>query len=153
MEDQLIETWNINNRISLYLLDAIAPEALSGVSASKGRSVGEVLAHIHNTRLTWLEVSAPELIEGLEKITKEQATDKALLRRSLEASGRAMEALLRKGLAAGKIKGFKRGVVPFLGYTIAHDAYHHGEIGIILKQSGHPLDQKVAYGMWEWSVR
>ena len=28
-EQQLIETWNIHNRINLYVLDAIAPEALS----------------------------------------------------------------------------------------------------------------------------
>lgn len=40
-EEQLLDTWNIHNRVNLYMLDAIAPEALGGVSASKGRSVGE----------------------------------------------------------------------------------------------------------------
>ncbi len=44
MEDPLIETWNINNRMCLYVLDAITPEALGGVSASKGRSVGATFA-------------------------------------------------------------------------------------------------------------
>jgi hypothetical protein len=36
LEDQLLDTWNIHNRINLYLLDAIEQEALRGVSASKG---------------------------------------------------------------------------------------------------------------------
>lgn len=26
-------------------------------------------------------------------------------------------------------------------------------IGIILAQSGHPLEKKIAYGMWEWGTR
>jgi hypothetical protein len=36
LEEQLVETWSIHDRIHRYLLDAIPPEALSCVSASKG---------------------------------------------------------------------------------------------------------------------
>jgi len=48
---ELIETWEINNRINLYLLEAIDEAYLKDVSASKGRNVGEQFAHIHNVRL------------------------------------------------------------------------------------------------------
>jgi uncharacterized damage-inducible protein DinB len=153
MEEQLFDTWNLHNRVNLYVLDAIAPESLSGVSASKGRSVGEQFAHIHNVRLMWLKSAAPELLEGLEKIEREEAGDKELLQRSLDVSGRAIEILLRQGLEKGKIKGFKPHAVAFLGYMISHESYHRGEIGMILTQSGHPLAKKVAYGMWEWGLR
>jgi len=155
MEDQLIETWNIHNRINLYLLDGVAPEALTGISASKkGRKVGEMFAHMHGVRLMWLEPAAPDLLEGLSKIEKDQATDIALLRRSLEESGKAIEALLKRSIAAGgKVKNFKPHVTAFLGYMISHESYHRGEIGIVLAQSGYPLDQKISYGMWEWGVR
>lgn len=152
LEEQLLDTWRIHSRINLYLLDGIAPEALNGVSASKGRSVGSMFAHIHNVRLMWLELT-PELLKGLAKVEKDKATDKKLLRRSLEASGRTMEALLKQGIAAGKIKGFKPRPAAFLGYAIAHESYHFGEIGLTLKQSGHALDAKVAYGIWEWGKR
>lgn len=152
MQDQLVDTWAIHNRIHLYVLDSIAPEALGGVSASKGRSVGEQFAHIHNVRLMWLQAAAPDLLEGLEKVEK-TAVDKDLLRRSLEQSGRAVESLLRRGFEAGKIKGFKPHPAAFLGYLISHESYHRGEIGMILTQSGHPLDKKIAFGMWEWGVR
>lgn len=111
-----------------------------------------MFAHLHNVRLMWLELT-PELLRGLAKVERDKAADKKLLRRSLEASGRAMEALLKQGIAAGKIKGFKPHPVAFLGYAIAHESYHLGEIGMTLKQAGYPLDQKIAYGMWEWGKR
>ena len=153
LEKQLIDTWNINNRINLYLLDAIPKEALNDASASKGRTVAEQFAHMHNVRLMWLKVSGPELMEGLEKIEKENAADKKLLDRSLKDSGKAIERLLQKGIAEGKVKSFKPHVTAFLGYIISHDSQHRGQIALALKQSKHPLDKKVAYGIWEWGVR
>jgi uncharacterized damage-inducible protein DinB len=154
MEEQLVETWQIHNRINLYLLDAIPAAALGNVSASKGRSVGEQLAHVHNVRLMWLKSAAPELLAGLEKVESEQATDKAVLAAALTKSGTAIEALLRKAVAAGgKVKGFKPHVVAFLGYLISHESHHRGHVGLTLKQTGHPLDKKVAFGLWEWGVR
>ena len=153
MEEQILDTWRINNRIDLYVLDAIEPEALSGALIPRGRRVGDIFNHINTVRLMWLKVSAPDLFATLKKIEKDDAVDKELLRSSLEASGAAMEELLRRGLETGRIKGFKPHPVAFLGYITAHDSYHLGEIGILLNQSGHPLDKKVAYGMWEWGTR
>ena len=49
--EQIIDSWHIHTRITFYLLDAIPEEALAGISASKGRSVGQMFAHVHNVRL------------------------------------------------------------------------------------------------------
>jgi len=69
-------------------------------------------------------------------------------------SGQAIASLLQKALAAGgKVKGFKPHAVAFLGYLISHESHHRGQIGWTLKNTGHPLDQKTAYGLWEWGVR
>src|SRR5579883_1868703 len=149
MEDQLVETWQIHNRINLYLLDAIPDAALADVSSSKGRSVGEQFGHVHDVRLMWLKAAAPELLEGLEKYPKEAATDKARLRQALTQSGEAIEALLKKAFAAGgKVKNFKPHATAFLGYLISHESHHRGHIGLTLKQTGHPLDKKTAFGLW-----
>ncbi len=148
-----IETWNIHNRISLYLLDAIKPDALGAQAGGKGRSAGEQFAHLHNVRLMWLKSAAPELLAGLEKIEKEAATDAKLLRQSLEASGAAIAALLGQAAATGKVKGFKPHATAFLGYLISHESHHRGQIVLALKQAGHPVDKKVLFGLWEWGVR
>ena len=153
LDEQMLDTWNIHNRINLYMLDAIAPEALTGISLSKGRSVGEQFAHIHNVRLMWLKSAAPDLLEGLEKLEKEAVHDKQALLDSLARSGAQIVELLRRGLESGRIKGFKPHPVAFAGYLISHESYHRGEIGIVLTQSGHPLDKKISFGMWEWGVR
>jgi uncharacterized damage-inducible protein DinB len=154
MEDPLVETWAIHNRINLYLLDAIAEEALGAILNNKGRSVRDQFAHVHNVRLMWLKSAAPDLLEGLEKLEPKLDHDKVKLRAALEASGRAVESLLGKAVAiGGKVKGFKPHASAFLGYLISHESHHRGQIGWTLKHSGHPLDQKTAFGLWEWGVR
>ena len=151
---QLIETWQINNRINLYLLDGIAAEYLDDGLASKGRDVANQFAHIHNVRLMWLKVSLPAELDGLDKIEKDQPIDKDLLASSLIRSGESITRLLEHAVAnGGKVKGFKPHVGAFLGYLIAHDAHHRSQIVIALKQSGHRLDQKIGYGIWEWGTR
>lgn len=151
---QFLDAWEIHNRINLYLLDGIDSAHLNDHSASKGRSVGEQFAHIHNVRLMWLKPAAPDSLKGLNKIEKEQAGDKKLLRNSLLDSGQAIAALLNQSFATGrKVKGFKPDVVVFFGYLISHESHHRGQIALSLKQSGHPLDKKVQYGIWEWGVR
>src|SRR6266404_6359453 len=108
MDKQLLETWQIHDRINVYLLEAVDSASLESHSASKGRSVGEQFAHIHNVRLMWLKAAAPDLLKGLNKIEKEQAGDQKLLRKSLLDSGKAIGTLLTQSLASsGKVKGFK----------------------------------------------
>ena len=154
MNDQLIETWQIHNRINLYLLDAIKPEALSGIASSKGRTVAEQFAHVHNVRLMWLKSAVPELLDSVTKIEKEVANDHELLRQSLVDSGVAIEKLLATSIEnGGRVKGFKPHVTGFLGYIISHESHHRGQIALTLKQSGHPLDKKTSFGLWEWGTR
>jgi len=152
--NQILETWEIHNRINLYVLEAIAPASLSDVSPAKGRNVGELFAHLHNVRLMWLKAAAPELLTGLEKVEKTDAGKKDLLRKSLIDSGKAIRTLVNNSLdSGGRVKGFKPHAVAFVGYLISHESHHRGQIVLLLKQGGHRLDNKILYGMWEWGVR
>lgn len=149
----LIETWEINEKINELLLQAVKENQLTDRSAMKGRSVGEQFAHIHNVRLMWLKVASPSLFENQKKFEKEEPITKAALVYCLKESTTAMSSLLQQGFSTGKIKGFKPHPEAFLGYLIAHEAHHRGQIILILKESGHLPDKKVLYGLWEWGTK
>ncbi|MCG2617052.1 DinB family protein [Terrimonas sp. NA20] len=150
--NQAVDTWQISNRINQYLINAIPEEHFADQAVSKGRTVGEQLAHIHNVRLMWLQASMPELMSTVTKIEKD-AISKTQLVEQFDKSADAISKLLEKGLADGKIKGFKPHAQAFLGYLIAHEAHHRGQIVLSLKQSGHHLDKKILFGLWEWGTK
>jgi len=154
MTDPLVETWLINARINLYLLAALKPASLDAKPSSSGRSVGQVAAHIHNVRLMWLKVAAPDLHAKLDALDNDSAVSVAVLTKALDASSGAIVELVTRSLAAGgRVKNFKPHVHAFVGYLISHESHHRGQMALALKQSGVPLDKKVAYGMWEWGSR
>jgi uncharacterized damage-inducible protein DinB len=150
---ELIETWVIHNRINLFLLNAIDEKYLADISASKGRNVGEQFAHIHNVRLMWLKAAMHDLLIGQTKIDKDSKITKKLISTELMKSADAISKLLSAGFETGKIKGFKPHASAFFGYLISHESHHRGQITLSLKQSGHPIDQKTQYGLWEWGSR
>ena len=152
-DSPLLEAWAIHNRINIYLLGAIAETSLASVSASKGRTVGEQFAHIHNVRLMWLKAAAPTLLDGLNKL-EQDALGKPAIASALDASGAAIAELLRQAAANGdRVKGFKPTGTAFFAYLVSHESHHRGQIALTLKQAGVPLDKKTAYGLWEWGSR
>jgi uncharacterized damage-inducible protein DinB len=156
--EQLLEAWGVHCRLLAFLLDNIPSEALTGVPVGmKGRSVGEIFAHVHNNRLAWLELT-PKLVEGVAKIPAKSKEDKTAISKekliaALEASGAAMAKLLQTSAEKGKVSSYKRSPATFHSYIVAHEWYHVGEICMTLTQSGHRLPDEVLYGLWEWDKK
>ena len=73
---------------------------------------------------------------------------------AIEASGAAIAQLIADRQADGsRVKGFKPHTTAFVGYLISHESHHRGQIVLTLKQAGHPVDKKTAFGLWEWGSR
>jgi len=144
-----LDTWDISSRLNLYFLDNVPPGHLSS-KVEKSKTVGGHLAHIHSVRLMWLKASAPDLMQTVAPVEGET---QETLKIALTASAEAMRKMLERGFETGKIKGFKPHAMAFLGYLIAHEAFHRSQAELVLRQVGAPMSDKVAYGLWEWGVR
>ena len=151
--ERLIQTWTINQRMNELLVVDIRDEFMNDTPAAKGRTVGEQLAHIHNVRLMWLKVAAPEMLESQKKIEKTDRISKKLIFESLEKSSLAIERLLSSGFETGRIKGFKPHPEAFLGYMISHESHHRGQIIMTLKENKHLPGKKTLYALWEWGTK
>ncbi len=151
LAEQLVDTWRIHQRVHLYLLESLTPEGLA-TPLAKGKSVGSQFAHIHNVRLMWLKASAPDLLDGLDKL--EGAADPSSLAAGLNASAESISTLISRTVeSGGRVKNFKPHVAGFVGYLVSHESHHRGQIEIALRQAGVPISDKVSFGLWEWGVR
>lgn len=155
MENDVIGTWRFHTDLTLKLLDWVPEDGLMATGKVGGRTVAAQFAHIHTARRMWLEAAAPDLLTGVDKIPTRSKADKAAiskerLHRQLTASANAIETLLERSLTSGSVKNFKGSAVRFLAYLIAHESYHWAEIGIILNESGLPLDRDRQHQLWQW---
>jgi uncharacterized damage-inducible protein DinB len=149
----LLTSFDTNDRINQYMIENLPAEAWRAEPPEgKGRTIAAIVAHLHNVRVMWLKAAAkgskvPEQLDRTS-VTPAQAT------KALEQSRTALSAVLKSALESdGRVKGFRPDVAGFLGYLIAHDAHHRGQISMLARQVGHPLPQKAMFGMWEWGTR
>lgn len=151
---QLRETWLINHRVNLLLLDELTEEALGHTLSKRGGgTVGYQLAHLYNIRFWKLERFDKSLVQDLSTIKAEDVKTKALLRNChVDSAERIAQLIETSLLAGGQVKGFKRGLIPLIGSFLAHEAHHRGNILLTLKHSGFKLSNVLKYGIWEWNT-
>lgn len=149
----LLTAYDTNDRINQYLIKNLPTEAWRAEPPEgKGRTIAAIVAHIHNVRVMWLKAAAKgsKIPEQLDRtsVTPAQAAE------ALDQSRAALSAVIKSALNSdGRVKGFRPDVAGFLGYLIAHDAHHRGQICMLARQVGHPVSQKTMFGMWEWGTR
>jgi uncharacterized damage-inducible protein DinB len=152
LPDALLNAFNTNNRINQYLVENLPSAAWNMKPADgKGRTIAAIVAHMHNVRVMWLKAAKAEEIP--EQLDRTQVTAAQAIR-SFENSCQALIVVIRRALESnGRVRNFRPDVAGFLGYLIAHDAHHRGQIAMLARQLGHPLPQKAMFGMWEWGSR
>ncbi len=150
--ESLLRAFDIHSRITAYLIENLDPAAWHAEPpGGKGRDIAALVAHIHGVHLMWLKAGGGiELPASLDKATVTPA--KAIA--GLQATSAALRSLIAQSLESGvRIRNFKPDATAFVGYLIAHDAHHRGQIAMLSRQAGFPLAKTANFGMWEWGVR
>ncbi len=153
LEEQILETWRIHNRINLYMLENIPEDAFSATLSKRGgRDIARQVAHLHNVRVARLTSFAKKAGSPLREFEKTESPPKKTLLEAMEGSGKVMEQYLSHCLEKeGQASNFKRGVVPMLGYYITHESHHRGNILLTMKQCGFKLPDALKWGIWDWN--
>lgn len=124
---RFLDTWEINNRINVLLLDSFTEESFRrALSANRASTLLEQFVHIHNTRLLWLEENDPSLASGFEKL-KDRGLEKETLKQALDKTADAITQLISKTMREGKVRNF-RTPYEFLVFMISHEAQCRNKI-------------------------
>jgi uncharacterized damage-inducible protein DinB len=151
IEEQLIKTWAFHNKTMLTLIEMLPVEAFAAtLSARGGRDVAAQLSHVHGIRAAWLAGFCKKRSMVIDVFAKEHVLDRQALLSAFLQSSAVVEACIEFSIAnEGKVPGYKAGIVPLIGYFIAHEAQHRGSILLILKQIGIKFPDELKWGIWE----
>lgn len=151
IDEQIITMWQVNQRVTETVIKALPADVLDMRSGAKGRNISAQFAHIHSVRRMWLEVEDKKLVADLLKPDPKTQYNNTELIAMLQASSKAIEQMIKICSAKEyKSKAGKRGLLPLIGYLIAHESHHRGAILLTAKQNGFSLPESLKYGIWDW---
>lgn len=150
IKKDLTHSWDLNNKVTLYLIDNIKNEWLPIKINNSGRSIGEQILHINNIRSFW--ISKVDKRNDL-KLEKKYANDKKQLIEALKSSSQKMSDTLLGIFEREDIKNYKPHPIAFFAQMIAHESHHRGQIMTIITRNGLQIDKSVNYGLWNWNIK
>ena len=162
LADVLLETYSVNDAMNQLLLAHLDPRAWRAEppgTRGSGRTIAAIFAHLHNSRLVWLNNSAPHLKcpGALDpyRCTRKQAAA------AHSKSAEQCLVMLTDALTGGekrRVRKFSRGSwVPvwpaggaMFAYMFSHEAHHRGQILMLAHQSGYRIPPNVWGRIWQW---
>jgi uncharacterized damage-inducible protein DinB len=155
MTGDVREVWRVHDEINLYLIERMPEAGFQAVTLlkdgrpSSGRDVSRMFAHMHEVRRSHI---GRELLKGVPHFETGASPGREELLAAFRASGPAMGERLARLVESGERFRERPGLV-LLGYLIAHDSQHRGQILLALKQSGVRAPEEFRFTIWEHWAR
>jgi uncharacterized damage-inducible protein DinB len=149
----LLNSWDRNNAILLNLLRAI-PKAGFDVRAVQGSpSIAELFGHIHYVRLVFVSEDVPESAVDVPEREWVAERDPERMAQLLNNSAEAVRDAVKSRVESGRAMELHYDhPILLLQHMIWHEGYHHGQIKLLLKLSGHAISNEeagpITWGVW-----
>jgi uncharacterized damage-inducible protein DinB len=148
----LLDSWDRNNVILINLLRAVPEGGLEAKAIDSSPSVAQLFTHIHYVRLVFVFEDAPEFASHAPAGEWVVENDRDRIAQVLNESAKAVRDAVRGRLLAGReMKLHYDHPILLLQHMLWHEGYHHGQIKLALKMTGHPISDEDA-GPVTWDV-
>jgi uncharacterized damage-inducible protein DinB len=163
LRDTILDAWKTNNRVTVFLIEHL-PAGLweAKVPGAPRRTIRMLAGHIHNARCMWIKTLGKEHGFAVPRSVDRYKVKPKDLIPALQRSSTGILGLLKFGCdEGGSIPGSSSYVwrnLPLdvghvLGYFVAHEGHHRGQIVMLARQLGYGLPVEVTGGLWQWSKR
>ena len=152
LREALLDSWDRSNTILVNLLRALPEQRLAIRAMESSPSIAQLFTHIHYVRLVFIQEDAPEFAVNVPEEEWSAECNPARIEQMLNESARTVRDAVKGRLAAAQEMDLHYDhPILFLQYMIWHEAYHHGQIKLALKLSGHALSNAEA-GPISWRI-
>ena len=163
LRDTIFEAWKTSNRVTVFLVERLPAELWDAtVPGAPRRTIKMIAGHIHNARCMWIKTLGKENgIAVPQSVDRRTVKPKDLIP-ALKRSSNGILSLLKFGCERGGSipatsayvwRNLPLDVGHVLGYFIAHEGHHRGQIVMLARQLGYRLPVEVTGGLWHWSKR